>query len=220
MASEMNSSRTRNHNNGTRRGERKRRFTPRVSRETSQNNRRSRKIAPIKKSPTYMQTVHETSAGGLIISGLAESVGPKGVINFDTIYAALIGRIDRRGRLLWSMPKGHVENGEKYSVTAEREVWEETGIRGSVLAKLGTVDYWFVADGSRIHKSVHHFLLSYQDGELNDEDPEVTEVAWFPINTLSSKLSYSDERKLAQEAIKKIPYLAREAFRRGSVTPR
>ena len=73
--------------------------------------------------------------------------------------AALIGRTDRRGRLLWSLPKGHIEAGETPEDTAVREVAEETGIIGEVVAPLGIIDFWFVADGRRVHKTVHHFLL-------------------------------------------------------------
>lgn len=124
-----------------------------------------------------MRTTDETSAGGLVVSGLAEAVQPDGEVDLSRIYVALIGRLDRRGRLLWSMPKGHVEHGEDRASTAEREVWEETGVHGQVFAELGVIDYWFVSDGVRIHKTVHHHLLRYQDGDLNDEDPEVTEVS-------------------------------------------
>ena len=46
---------------------------------------------------------------------------------------ALIGRRDRRGRLLWSLPKGHIEAGETAEEAAVREVAEETGIRGRVV---------------------------------------------------------------------------------------
>ncbi|MBZ4359444.1 NUDIX domain-containing protein, partial [Mycobacterium tuberculosis] len=65
--------------------------------------------------------------------------------------AALIGRTDRRGRLLWSLPKGHIEEGETAEQTAIREVAEETGIQGVVVAELGSIDYWFVTEGRRQH---------------------------------------------------------------------
>src|SRR5699024_4266321 len=113
----------------------------------------------------------ETSAGGLVLTGLAEAVRPNGSVDMSKIYAALIGRVDRRGRLLWSMPQGHVEEHESHHSTAEREVWEETGIAGTVIDELGTIDYWFVSEGTRIHKTVHHHLLRYVDGQFNDEDP-------------------------------------------------
>ena len=111
-----------------------------------------------------MVTRDETSAGGLVVSGLAEAVGEDGEVDLTRIYVALIGRLDRRGRLLWSMPKGHVEDGEPKDLTAQREVWEETGIHGEVISELGVIDYWFVSDGVRIHKTVHHFLLRFVDG--------------------------------------------------------
>ncbi|OKH84259.1 NUDIX hydrolase [Mycobacterium sp. ST-F2] len=139
-----------------------------------------------------LRTVHETSAGGLVIDGLD---GPK-----DTQMAALIGRIDRRGRMLWSLPKGHIELGETAEQTAIREVAEETGLQGGVLAALGSIDYWFVTEGRRVHKTVHHYLMRFLGGELSDDDVEVTEVAWVPLRELPSRLAYADERKLAEVA--------------------
>lgn len=165
-------------------------------------------------------TRDETSAGGLVVSGMAEAVNSGGDVDLSQIYAALIGRLDRRGRLLWSMPKGHVEDGEHQWKTAEREVWEETGIYGEAFEELGTIDYWFVSDGVRIHKTVHHNLLRYVDGELNDEDPEVTEVAWVPMSELIERLAYADERKLARIAVDRMPDLARKERRAGRATPR
>lgn len=136
--------------------------------------------------------VEETSAGGLIVDRSGES--PR---------AALIGRLDRYGRLLWSLPKGHVENGETPEAAARREVAEETGIRGQVIAPLGTIDFWFIAERQRIHKTVHHFLLEAVGGELSDADVEVTEVAWIPLAEVLGLLAYEDERRL----IEKVPEL-------------
>ena len=113
---------------------------------------------------------------------------------------ALIGRFDRKGRLLWSLPKGHLEAGETAADAAVREVEEETGIRGRVLASLGTIDYWFVADDRRVHKTVHHYLLEAAGGELSDSDVEVDEVAWVPLGELSARLAYAGERRLAEAA--------------------
>ena len=167
-----------------------------------------------------METRDETSAGGLVVSGMAEAVGPGGHVDLSRIYVALIGRLDRRGRLLWSMPKGHVENGEHQWDTAQREVWEETGIHGEAFEELGVIDYWFVSEGVRIHKTVHHNLLRYVDGILNDEDPEVTEVTWVPMSELIEHLAYADERKLARIAYDRMPDLARKEADAGRATPR
>lgn len=141
----------------------------------------------------------ETSAGGLVLDRLG--VGSRG---------ALIGRHDRRGRLLWSLPKGHVEVGETEVDTAVREVAEETGIRGRVIGKLGVIDFWFVAEGRRIHKTVHHFLLLAEDPlhglELSDADVEVSEVAWIPLEQVADRLAYADERRL----LERVPTLLAE----------
>ncbi|WP_082121371.1 NUDIX hydrolase [Corynebacterium uterequi] len=177
----------------------------------------SRRSAP---SAPRMPTSIETSAGGLVVSGLPEAVRPDGSVDMSRIYVALIGRLDRRGRLLWSMPKGHVEPGEDRRCTAEREVWEETGVHGEVIDDLGVIDYWFVSDGVRIHKTVHHHLLRYVDGIFNDEDPEVTEVAWIPVSSLIEHLAYADERKLARKAHDRLPDLARKEKAEGRATPR
>ena len=118
----------------------------------------------------------------------------------DQPRGALIGRVDRRGRLLWSLPKGHIEAGETAEQTAVREVAEETGITGRVVGELGTIDFWFVAEGRRIHKTVHHYLLVAEAGELSDADVEVTEVAWVPLDELADRLAYDDERRLVAKA--------------------
>jgi 8-oxo-dGTP pyrophosphatase MutT (NUDIX family) len=147
---------------------------------------------PRRRQGARLRTVHEISAGGLVIDGID---GPR-----EDQLAALIGRMDRRGRMIWSLPKGHIEQGETAEQTAIREVAEETGIHGHVLAALGSIDYWFVTEGRRVHKTVHHYLLRFSGGELCDEDVEVTEVAWVPVTELPKRLAYADERRLAKVA--------------------
>src|SRR5439155_25017370 len=61
------------------------------------------------------RVAEEVSAGGLVIREFGG--GPHGV---------LIARHDRRGRLIWTRPKGHVEAGETVEDAARREVREET----------------------------------------------------------------------------------------------
>lgn len=200
---------------GAHRKRRRRRKRPAQSRRRSPQG----KAQKPRRQSTRMRTSHETSAGGLVVSGLAEAVQKDGTVDLSRIYVALIGRLDRRGRLLWSMPKGHVEQGENRATTAEREVWEETGVHGQVFADLGVIDYWFVSDGIRIHKTVHHHLLRYLDGDLNDEDPEVTEVSWIPVSELIERLAYADERKLARKAHDLLPDLARQEHIEGRATP-
>ncbi|MCL2803176.1 MAG: NUDIX hydrolase [Micrococcales bacterium] len=134
----------------------------------------------------------EVSAGGLVvdaIDGIAQ--------------AAVIARRNRGGRLEWCLPKGHLESGETPAQAAVREVHEETGIRGTVVRHLGTIDYWFQGETARIHKIVHHYLLCAIDGSLtseNDPDEEAEVVAWVPLDHLKTRLAYPNERRLVQVA--------------------
>ena len=141
----------------------------------------------VRRPAPRLARVDETSAGGLVVD--RSGAEPR---------AALIARHDRRGRLVWSLPKGHVEDGETPEQAAVREVEEETGIRGRVVAPLGTIDFWFVADQRRVHKTVHHFLLEADGGELSDADIEVVEVAWVPLSEVAGRLAYADERRLLE----------------------
>jgi 8-oxo-dGTP pyrophosphatase MutT (NUDIX family) len=143
---------------------------------------------PRKPSPRRrLRRVEETSAGGLVVDRTGAA-----------IRAALIARFDRRGRLLWSLPKGHIESGESALDAAVREVEEETGIRSRVIAPLGVIDFWFIAEDRRVHKTVHHYLLEAAGGELSDDDIEVDKVAWVPLAEVTERLAYPDERRLLE----------------------
>ena len=131
--------------------------------------------------------VEEVSAGGLVV----DKSGEQGL---------LIGRIDKRGRMLWSLPKGHIEEGESPEDAALREVREETGIKSSITRSLGVIDFWFMAEGKRIHKTVHHFLFAEISGRLEPQVSEVDDVKWFPLDQIASTLAYPDERKLIQRS--------------------
>ena len=135
----------------------------------------------------------ETSAGGLVL----DRIDPAANI-------LLIARCDRRGRLMWSFPKGHVEEGETYRETACREVTEETGVTAQILLKLGEIDFYFNAGRDRIHKTVHHYLMVWESGDLSDADPEVESVSWVSLDKVANRLAYSDERALTETAQRKI----------------
>jgi 8-oxo-dGTP pyrophosphatase MutT (NUDIX family) len=81
-------------------------------------------------------------------------------------------------------------------------------IEGDILAPLGSIDYWFTVSGHRVHKTVHHYLLRATGGELtieNDPDQEAVDVAWVPIQELARKLSFPNERRIADLAREVLP---------------
>ncbi|MDJ0355787.1 MAG: NUDIX hydrolase [Actinomycetota bacterium] len=139
-----------------------------------------------------LPTVEEISAGGVVVDKAD-----------DELRVAIIARLNRGGRLEWCLPKGHPENQENHEQAAVREIEEETGIRGQVLAPLGSIDYWFTVSGHRVHKTVHHYLLRAIGGYLtieNDPDHEAVDVAWVKLADLPKRLSFPNERRIADLA--------------------
>jgi 8-oxo-dGTP pyrophosphatase MutT (NUDIX family) len=106
---------------------------------------------------------------------------------------------------VWALPKGNIGRGEDPRDTAVREVSEETGAEGRVVAKLGDVRYVYTWAGERIFKVVSFFLLRYQRGRLGDLPPEtaheVDEVRWLPLEEAPKLLAYGGERQMAEKAL-------------------
>jgi len=134
----------------------------------------------------------EVSAGGLIVS--AENP-PR---------AALICHRNRGGGKDWCLPKGHVEPGETIEQTAIREIFEETGLHGELLEKLGEISYSFRVGSVRVRKTVHHYLLREFAGSMTatgDPTGEVLEVRWFALDEVVQTLAHENEKKMAQKAL-------------------
>lgn len=159
-------------------------------RKKRSRNRKAKKQNPASSANPkirYAKRVDEVSAGGL-------------VIDFSGTKGLLIGRYDQKDasgkRVLWSLPKGHIEEGETPEEAAIREVAEETGINSEISRELGVIDFWFMASGKRIHKTVHHYLFKEVGGTLTPQESEVDEARWFPLDEIVSLLAYPDEKKL------------------------
>jgi 8-oxo-dGTP pyrophosphatase MutT (NUDIX family) len=106
----------------------------------------------------------------------------------------------REGRR-WQLPKGHLEHGETPEEAAVRETREETGVTGRVVAPLPAVEYWFNERGVRIHKRVDYFLLAFVDGDAENFDrKEVSGAAWFSWEEGISRLTFANERRVAEAA--------------------
>ena len=106
---------------------------------------------------------------------------------------------------VWALPKGRIDEGETGSVTALREVTEETGAHGRLVSKLGEVKYWFNWEHERIFKIVSFFLVKYEGGELGDIPEEfrheVADVRWLPLDEAPRLLAYDGEREMAEKAL-------------------
>jgi 8-oxo-dGTP pyrophosphatase MutT (NUDIX family) len=96
----------------------------------------------------------------------------------------------------WSLPKGHVDDGESWSQTALREVEEETGVSATITGEAFPISY-VLGDGTP--KIVVFLPMRPGDDvaeELTGDPDEVDQVAWWPIERAVSELSYPDERRV------------------------
>ena len=102
----------------------------------------------------------------------------------------------------WQIPKGHLEPGESLEQAALREVREETGVQGRIVATLPAIDYSFAEkDGRRVRKHVDYYLLAYVDGDENNFDiEEVDGARWFEWGDALRRLSHINERRVAERA--------------------
>ena len=143
----------------------------------------------VKRPPPY-QTNRHVSSGGVILrqhNGTVE-------------ICLIVKRLD--GRLVWGLPKGHVEPGETPQATAVREVREETGLVGEPMGDLGSITYWFIVKQERVRyfKTVHFYLLRYISGRTSDHDHEVDDAVWLPFDEAMTRISYDNERRILAKA--------------------
>jgi 8-oxo-dGTP pyrophosphatase MutT (NUDIX family) len=112
-------------------------------------------------------------------------------------------RRDRDG-VTWSLPKGTPNLGESREQTALREVAEETGLEVRITGVLESIEYTFVQHGTRIHKTVHYFLMEPTGGDLSRHDREFEQVRWIAFEDAPSLLTFETERALVARAVERL----------------
>lgn len=105
------------------------------------------------------------------------------------------------GRNVLALPKGHIERGETSQKTAEREIFEETGLEVTCIKKLGDVKYVYRFKGKTIFKCVSFYLFHWARGEIDSiaeaMRKEVDVAKWISLEEALTKLSYPGERDMA-----------------------
>ncbi|NPA52434.1 MAG: NUDIX hydrolase [Aquificae bacterium] len=118
------------------------------------------------------------------------------------VYVLLI-RVKNR----WSFPKGNIEREEPREKAALREVKEETGVDAQVVDFLGEIEYWYSLHGYKIHKFVYYYLMKYTGGDITPQKEEIDEAKFVPLEEAENLLTYDNDKKILQRAIKKLKEL-------------
>ena len=136
-----------------------------------------------------LRSASATSAGGVVVS-------------YRNDRPSLVVGMRRRARdaVTWTLPKGTPDPGETVEQTALREVEEETGLEVRIVEPLPSIEYEFVQDGTRIHKTVHYFLMEPTGGDLSRHDAEFERVRWVRFDEAGGLLSFPTERELVATA--------------------
>jgi 8-oxo-dGTP pyrophosphatase MutT (NUDIX family) len=110
------------------------------------------------------------------------------------------------GRNVLALPKGHIDKGETSQQTAEREVFEETGLSVEAIQKIADVKYVFRFRGQTIFKVVGFYLFRWKSGNVDSLQPamriEVDAARWILLSDAPKLLSYPGEKAIALKAIK------------------
>lgn len=100
----------------------------------------------------------------------------------------------------WSLPKGKVKRRETDEDGARREVTEETGVHGRLVAELGAVHY---RDRNRDRKVARFWLVKVVDEGLAGEvGSEVDQMRWLPVDEAVHALTRTAEAELLQATLR------------------
>lgn len=132
----------------------------------------------------------QRSAGGVVFRGVGSA-------------ARVLLIQDRFGR--WTFPKGHIEPGETAEQAAVREIREETGCAGRIVAPLGQMSYRFQTPLAPVEKSVEFFLVETESVDLRPQPGEVEEARWVTVDEALVQLGYDNMLPILNRAIAKMP---------------
>jgi ADP-ribose pyrophosphatase YjhB (NUDIX family) len=143
--------------------------------------------------PAINEVVREPTSGGIVFRRNPKS---------REVEILLIQ--DAKNR--WTIPKGHIEDGETPKETAEREIKEETGLKEmKVMNWLGKINFRYRRMQSLVLMTTEIFLVQAL-GDTDDLTKEewMNGIEWFPANAALDKIEYEDIGKLILLGLKKI----------------
>ncbi|MGZ9585000.1 NUDIX hydrolase [Paenibacillus marinisediminis] len=113
---------------------------------------------------------------------------------------------DRYGKV--SLAKGKMEAGETVEETALREIVEETGIRGRIIAPIDVIRYEYVhPEYGTVDKEVHYYLVEAEGGDLQAQVEEIRGVSWFTPEEAwkqQTEFGYDNNDSIVRQAFERL----------------
>lgn len=106
----------------------------------------------------------------------------------------------------WSLPKGHIEEGEDKLTAAKREIQEESGITNLELIKdLGNYNRHRISlsgeDDTSELKTIHMFLFKTTEKYLKPIDVENPEARWVNKDEVAKLLTHYKDREFFEGVV-------------------
>lgn len=145
------------------------------------------------RKPIIQEVIREQTAGGVVIRR-----------NQKTKELEVLLTQDAKDR--WTIPKGHIEEGETAKETAEREIREETGLQKmEVMNWLGKINFRYRRQSSLVLMTTQIYLVQGlgNTDDLKKED-WMNGIGWFKIHDALDMIEYEDISKLLLVGLKKV----------------
>ena len=142
-----------------------------------------------RKKPSIQEIVREPTAGGIVFRHAKDGKG---------IEILLIQ--DAKDR--WTIPKGHIEEGETAQQTARREIGEEAGLKEvDVLGWLGKIHFRYRRVDKLVLMTTQIYLVRAK-GDTNAIKKEewMNGIKWFKFTDALDEIEYEDIAKLILKA--------------------
>ena len=106
----------------------------------------------------------------------------------------------------WSLPKGHIDQGESKLEAAKRELYEETGIKNAnFIHPIGNYGRYRIGlDGENDkseYKTIYMFLFSSDQIILQPIDPNNPEARWIEYNKVQKYLTHPKDNEFYTNSI-------------------
>lgn len=120
------------------------------------------------------------------------------VLVFNREGKVLLGkRLSEMGHGMYQAPGGHAEPNESFEKTADREVYEETGLETHGIQFLCYQDNYFEAKDKWYRTFFYTAFLDYPDAQPQNMEPEKNEGwDWYDINDLPQPMFEWNEETL------------------------